>query len=308
MFNYSQSPRCYREKEFYAWLLDGHEISEEKCRHTVLEVARLEIIASALGCGSGKLYSSHNHEIYATYSDLLTSVEFKKYLLFNGKPVTDSLNALKAYMVFVQEEKIAKKEAKQKKPLIWTKNSILYVHKGKISCQRNGHPIIDTTAVLLTKGCNTVELSVSYCTKCGKFFIGEEAYNTYRKQYGALIGHIRLESSGSTSYNGEPLADASPLRLCGYTVNKTDNLSEYERQYIITQVIINEVMTKSEVINYLEYFIDHNGRQERNQLAVEKWQSDLRFTLSYNFEEQDRYLITDIQPYSSFRNNWNLVA
>ena len=199
-------------------------------------------------------------------------------------------------------------EAKQKKPLIWTKNSILYVHKGKTSCQKNGHPIIETTAFLVTKGCKTVELSVNYCTKCGRFFIGEESYNSYRKQYGVLIGHIRLESSGTTSYNGEPLADASPLRLCGYTVNKTDNLSEYERQYIITQVIINGVMTKSEVVSYLEYFIDHNGRQERNQLAVEKWQSDLEFTLSYNFEEQDRYLISDIQPYSSFRNNWNLVA
>ncbi len=308
MFNCDQSPRCNREKEFYEWLLGEHEISEEKSRQMVLEVARLEIIAAALRCGSGKLYSRQNHEIYATYSDLLASVEFRRYLLFNERTETDSLDALKAYMVFIQEKAVENREAKQKKPLIWTKNSILYVHKGKISCQSNGHPVIETTAVLLTKGCKTVELSVSYCTKCGKFFIGEESYNSYRKQYGALIGRIRLESSGFTSYNSEPLADASPLRLCGYTVNKTDNLSEYERQYIITQVIINGVMTKSEVISYLEYFIDHNGRQERNQLAVEKWQSDLEFTLSYNFEEQDRYLITDIQPYSSFRGNSNLVA
>ena len=110
-------------------------------------------------------------------------------------------------------------------------------------------------------------MTVTYCKDCNRFFISEVSYEYYRKKYGAIIGNIKLEHSNVT-YNGEFLAEESPLHLCGYNVNQQDNYSREERRFIISKIIDRGIMSKYEVINYLEYFISHNGQQSRNRLAL----------------------------------------
>ena len=299
MYTHNHISRNHYEKEFYKWLQEERKKSEPRSRQMVIELARLELLADVLGFRSSKLFSRLSSDVLETCTEFIKSGVLKEYILSCRSCIIDPLDALKEYMTYITDKLNAEHKPKQKRPLLWNNNSVLYVHKGKISCQQNGHNIISTTAVLVSLGNKTVELNVSYCQDCKKFFIGEEEYNAYRKKYGALIGNIRLESYGTCTYTGELLSEASPLRLCGYTVNKTDNLPFETRWYIIAKIISTGIMRKSEVISYLEYFIDHNGRQDRNQAAVEKWRRDLVFTMNYRIEEQDRYRITDIKPYVS---------
>ena len=309
MQNTSQNIHYKHEKEFYEWLQNNRGVNENKSRHMVIELARLELLADTLNLQSTKLFSQDCGTVIETFNELIKTGALNKYTKTCKEYLVNPLDALKEYITYIISKLKAETQPKQKKPLLWTSNSTLYVYRGVISCQRNRHNIISATAVLLTKNLKTVEITVNYCKNCKKFFIGEEAFNTYKRHNnGLLIGRVRYEGTGTYTYNGDLLAEVSPLRLCGYTVSKTENLSEYERQYIISQVINNGIMTKPEVISYLEYFIDHNGRQERNQLAVEKWKRDLKFALSYNFDKQDRYLITEIQPYSYSGFGHGLVA
>lgn len=60
-------------------------------------------------------------------------------------------------------------------------------------------------------------------------------------------------------------------------------------------------MSKYEVINYLEYFISHNGQQSRNRLALEKWKEDLQFTRRYQRESDPVYGITAIRALDNVR-------
>ncbi len=93
------------------------------------------------------------------------------------------------------------------------------------------------------------------------------------------------------------LAEASPLKLCGYSVSQQDGYSKETRRYIISKIIDRGIMSKSEVIRYLEYFISINGKKKGNQLALSKWKDDLKFTLSYASDSQERHNITEIRRY-----------
>lgn len=179
----------------------------------------------------------------------------------------------------------------------WSENSILYVHKGTIICQRVHHNVVSATAVLLGRFEKNIELTVNYCKDCKRFFINYVSYETYKHRYGVLIGNIVMEDEGKTVFGDVVLAEASPLKLCGYSVNQQDGYTSQMRQYIISKIIDRGIMSKSDVVRYLEYFISINGRQKRNQLAVSKWNEDLTFTLGYQAKKQERHYITEIKRY-----------
>lgn len=179
----------------------------------------------------------------------------------------------------------------------WKEDSVLYVYKGTIGCQRDEHKIKEVTAVFTGKNNESVELSVNYCTECNRFFINYISYEEYRSRYGILIGNIVLEDDKKNTVSDMVLADASPLKLCGYSVNQQDNYSKETRQYIIEKILIKGIMTKSEVVRYLEYFININGRKKGNELAVEKWKEDLRFVLNYQIDIQEHHNLTAVEKY-----------
>lgn len=174
---------------------------------------------------------------------------------------------------------------------------ILYVHKGTILCQRDSHNVVTATAVLLGRNDQTIELTVNYCKDCKRFFINYISYDAYKNKYGILIGNIVLEDEGHNVFSDVVLAEASPLKLCGYSVSQQDGYSKETRWYIISRIIDRGIMSKSEVIRYLEYFISINGKKKGNQLALSKWKDDLKFTLSYASDSQERHNITEIRRY-----------
>lgn len=90
------------------------------------------------------------------------------------------------------------------------------------------------------------------------------------------------------------LAEASPLKLCGYSVNQNDSYTALQRQYIISSIISRGIMTKGEVIRYLEYFININGKRSGNELALSKWKDDLEFTLQFDASSQESVRIRKI--------------
>lgn len=180
---------------------------------------------------------------------------------------------------------------------VWTSDSILYIYRNAIPCQQLSHEIIPSTADFVGRNDSNIQLSVNYCKSCDKFFIDLTSFEAYQKRYGFIIGNIVLEETANTSYKELALSEASPLRLCGYSVNQQENLSRETRQYIIRKIITLDIMSKSDVIRYLEYFINMNGKRRGNQIAISKWKEDLAYTLTSNFDEQNKFNISKITRY-----------
>ena len=139
-------------------------------------------------------------------------------------------------------------------------------------------------------------MTVNYCKNCNKFFVNYTTYQLYREQYGILIGNFQFDSDDFVAPNGF-LSEFSPLKLCGYSVSQIEGYSDYERQYIISKIIDKKIMSKSDIVRYLEYFIHMNGKKKGNEIALSKWKSDLEYTLSYNTESQEQFTISEIEQY-----------
>lgn len=179
----------------------------------------------------------------------------------------------------------------------WNEDSTLYVYKGRTSCHSRNHELTSATAIFTGRNDSEIRLNVEYCQGCGKFYISYGSYERYRERYSMLLGKIKMDVSSIASMRDIELSEFSPLRLCGYSVNQQDGYTRTEREYIISKVIEKRVLTKSEVIRYLEHFINMNGQKANNALALSKWKEDLDFTLKYKLSEQPEHRIRKIQKY-----------
>jgi len=172
----------------------------------------------------------------------------------------------------------------------------LYIYKGKTACHVHNHAIVAATAILFDTNDSEIEMDVEYCPKCDKYLLNFISFERYREKYSVLIGKLRMVSS--TAVSGEfELAAESPLKLCGYNVSETEGLSTSTRQFILSKIIHEGIMKKTEVIHYLEHFINMNGAKKENVLAAQKWRDDLDFVHSYNIDIQPKTFITYVKKY-----------
>ena len=175
----------------------------------------------------------------------------------------------------------------------------LYVHQGNIVCLKEKHLVENVTVTVKSFDENKVKLNVQYCNECNNYFIHFSVLEQYRAHYKFLIGDFKMVNAKGGFFTSEfERVPYHPIRLCGYTVSQKENLSDWERRYILAEYMGKSDAKKTEVINHLSMLIDTNGHQERNELAVSKWSSDREFVLSYNMESQRTAIIKHIKAYN----------
>ena len=112
---------------------------------------------------------------------------------------------------------------------------------------------------------------------------------------------VLVNGNGSELFSGN-FAEASPLKLCGYSVSQSKGFSQQERENLLAEVIHNGIMSKPDVIQYLNWFIKMNGHKTGNSIAKEKWESDLAFVRSLDIKKQTTYTISNVVPYKQRRS------
>ena len=73
----------------------------------------------------------------------------------------------------------------------------------------------------------------------------------------------------------------SILKLNGYSVSETENLTDTQRRQILKDLIDKKIIEKDEVVKYLKSFVNFNGKKLGNSRAVNKWKSDILFLNNY---------------------------
>lgn len=172
----------------------------------------------------------------------------------------------------------------------------LFIYKGKVLCHKHSHPLVPATALIRDEMDREVELDVEYCPICKRYMLNYTSYERYRERHGLLIGKLKMISSSSTGGEFE-MASESPLKLCGYNVSLAEGLSATTRQFLLAKIIHGGIMSKLDVIHYLEHFINMNGAKKENVLALEKWCDDLDFVHKYDKNIQPKVYIEKIKKY-----------
>lgn len=169
---------------------------------------------------------------------------------------TDFINALKRR----QNEKLGIQPSINKDVgdyhKIWVKDFV--VRSNVFKCAHNHHSIKDIVAVIYTDNDGRKQenvISAGFCPQCNIYFILESTYESLKRK-GIILCRISDEKNylKSGSLGGMQLAQQSLLMQFGYSVAQQEGLSSMARHRILAVIIDNKIMSKSEVISYLDFF------------------------------------------------------
>ena len=71
---------------------------------------------------------------------------------------------------------------------------------------------------------------------------------------------------------GRKLANESLLMQYGYNVSEMEGLSSIQRHNILSVIIDNNILSKSEIISYIDFFISQRRTMENMKTAILKWE------------------------------------
>lgn len=202
----------------------------------------------------------------------------------------------------VQEVKkelpIIKKPIIAQKPIVPLKPVIpqigykdFVVRRGTFKCMNHNHTTenVDAMLTVMPKNRTSVETQIikipaGYCRNCNTYFIME---STYERLCSWAIPLCRVSDEKTYlkggSYNGKmQLAQESLLMQYGYTVSQTENLSADTRCQILAFLVDNNIMSKNDILSYLDFFVSQRRSQPKYRTAISRWESDARFIRGYN--------------------------
>lgn len=108
------------------------------------------------------------------------------------------------------------------------------------------------------------------------------------------MAHLYISIYRKNYVKGMTLAKKSILMQYGYSVSQQENLSSRRRQKILAILVDNDVMSKSEIISYLDFFINQRQYQPRFDIAISKWEEDRNFISIYHTGYYDSYVVKSI--------------
>ena len=258
-----------------------------------LKKGKKESFYNAKYCEHCRRYFMH-YSIYAEHAD--------GWILENPEEYTLLLKPVKAGTIVIEYKK--DEEKKEAKPEKEHDNNIhvkdFVVRRNTFKCMHNDHKLKDiagTVGVITQKGeVKQLKISAGYCPQCNIFFILESTYD-YLKSRGTPLCRISSEKAylkGIGSYNGMKLAQESILMQHGYNVSQEEALSPIRRQKILAVLIDNKVLTKNDVIGYLDFFISQKKSNPKFEKAISKWQDDREFVARYKIGAYKQYSINGI--------------
>lgn len=240
-------------------------------------------------------YLEHEEEwVPINEKDVLTYKETMK--MFGRPPSKHTLKQLRK-LQDKKEKMDVQRSYNEKNSIKQIKAHDFIVRATVLKCRNQKHNIQDIQAIITSIGkhgtANRIRISAGYCPECNMYFIMESIYKKIRRT-GIPICRTMDEKTYRkedpinrkiSPYNA--LAQESVLKQFGYNVNQTDDLTADQRESILAAIVDYNVLTKSEIISYLEYFINNRKNQknpdgsQKYRIAISKWTEDRKYISEY---------------------------
>ena len=75
----------------------------------------------------------------------------------------------------------------------------------------------------------------------------------------------------------------------GYSVSQEEGLTSAARRKILALIVDHKILTRNEIIGYLDFFINQRKNQPRFEKAIDKWEQDREFISEYRAGEYIQY-------------------
>ncbi len=183
------------------------------------------------------------------------------------------------------------------------RNNVFIVKTHTFSCNKAGHEIerVDAKISILdrrTAGPRELTVPAGYCKQCRRYFIYLSDYERILELGVPLCNIINVEDTGKKTTIGRyHLKEESILMQHGYNVNAQENLSKVTRQRLLGLLIDYDICPKTQIISYLELFINQRRNMHNMGNAISKWQEDRRFVMDYKKGEAREVWIRALKKY-----------
>ena len=172
------------------------------------------------------------------------------------------------------------------------------VRANVFKCMHNKHKIDNVVAMINIDDNGKrkqIKISAGYCSQCKIYFIMDSTYQNLKKK-GMVLCRVTDEKNYMKSgyINGMKLAQESLLMQYGYNVSQTEGLTATGRQKILAVIIDNKIMSKSEIISYIDFFISQRSSNSRMEVAISKWEADREFVENYKIGQYTQYGVNAI--------------
>lgn len=201
------------------------------------------------------------------------------YILLRAGPHVDELIPNRNKLLSISSESV--KENLNLLKSIGFKD--LIVRSDGTKCLQNHDTFKITASIPLILGSEIKRQNVPafYCNKCNTFFITESVYHSLKSK-GLFACRVITKNINTNSTTGiySNLNQHSLLNEYGYNVSKNSEMTEKDRQNLLSFLIKSETMKLGVIIGYLNYFIDSRENMTNMQEAVIKWKADREFVTS----------------------------
>lgn len=172
------------------------------------------------------------------------------------------------------------------------------VRTNVFKCMHNKHNINNIAAMINIDNDGKrelVKISADCCTQCKVYFIMDSTYQSLKRK-GVILCRVTDEKNymKGTYINRMRLAKESLLIQYGYNVSQTEGLTDLRRHKILAVIIDNKIMSKGEIISYLDFFINQRSGMSNMERAIAKWESDREFVEEYKIGQYAQYGVNAI--------------
>ena len=226
------------------------------------------------------------------------------YDTFMSKIIAESQKANKLQVKKIKPNTVKKPEknvvSNNKKEIINCNIGLkdFLIRTNIFKCMHDKHKIDNVVAMINVDENGkkkSIKVAAGYCSKCKIYFIMESTYQELKRK-GIILCRITDEKTYYKGgfMNGSHLAQQSILMQYGYNVSQVEGLSTVRRQKILAVMIDNNILSKSEIISYLDFFINQRAGRSNMELAISKWEADREFVEQYRIGEYTRYGVNAI--------------
>ena len=151
-------------------------------------------------------------------------------------------------------------------------------------CSNRKHKIISIEADLDIIGrdgkISKIKCPAYYCENCNVFYIYNTIFENI-KNSGTLLCKIYDMFKINTNNNYYELNSESIMHSYGNNVNTNDDLTVFQRQTILKNLLDNRIMSRNEIINHLTYLYNRSRNLKNFSQARKRWNDDIDFVSNY---------------------------
>ena len=131
-----------------------------------------------------------------------------------------------------------------------------------------------------------------YCKECNSYYMYEYEYNALCMEGRPLC---RIYNNAHRSAYGDGfnhLSTESIFKICGYSVDANEDLSEKARHNLLDFLIKRNIVTAVQTLNFLQWLINSRRSNPNMYNALRKWENDFEYIGQTYSEQGDKVIFT----------------